>query len=99
MPSRLQTWKPPRMKVESTRELRHYTTKAWAEKRRRILVRDACVCQACGSIASGPEAHVDHIVPLADGGADDDGNLQTLCRPCHSKKTIGEQRRKGNLGH
>ena len=31
---------------------------------------------------------VDHIVPLAAGGAPyDPENLQTLCRPCHFDKT------------
>jgi 5-methylcytosine-specific restriction protein A len=30
---------------------------------------------------------VDHIVPRSAGGADTPGNLQPLCRPCHSRKT------------
>lgn len=32
--------------------------------------------------------HVDHIVPLAAGGTDDESNLQTLCAACHSRKTV-----------
>lgn len=31
--------------------------------------------------------HVDHIIPLADGGADDETNYRGLCKHCHSKKT------------
>lgn len=31
---------------------------------------------------------MDHIVPLAQGGTNDTSNLQTLCRSCHSKKTV-----------
>lgn len=29
---------------------------------------------------------VDHIVPIAHGGPDDDGNLQLLCAACNSLK-------------
>jgi 5-methylcytosine-specific restriction protein A len=44
---------------------------------------------------SGRECHVDHLVPLEDGGTDDDANLRTLCDRCHGRKTRAEQRRKG----
>lgn len=30
---------------------------------------------------------VDHIIPRRDGGADGDGNLQSLCHSHHSRKT------------
>lgn len=36
---------------------------------------------------------VDHIVPLADGGNHHHSNLQSLCVPCHARKT-GEDVRK-----
>lgn len=35
-----------------------------------------------------PAKHVDHVVPVARGGAElDASNLQSLCHPCHSRKT------------
>jgi 5-methylcytosine-specific restriction endonuclease McrA len=34
---------------------------------------------------------VDHIKPLAKGGADDESNLQTLCSECHQKKSIRDR--------
>ena len=34
--------------------------------------------------------HLDHRVPLADGGADDASNMQPLCTPCHTLKTARE---------
>ena len=35
---------------------------------------------------------LDHIVPLIDGGSHELDNLQTLCKPCHKKKTAAEAR-------
>ena len=40
-------------------------------------------------------ADVDHTLPLADGGTDDEDNLQVLCKCCHGIKTaIETQERK-----
>lgn len=38
---------------------------------------------------------LDHIVPLVDGGGHDLANLQTLCMPCHKRKTAHEAERRG----
>ena len=64
----------------------------WARLRRTVLVRDGYRCQACGRAG---RLEVDHIVPLANGGAATDlENLQALCgRPCHRDKTLAETRR------
>ena len=35
-------------------------------------------------------ADLDHVVPLADGGTDDEANLQVLCKCCHGLKTESE---------
>jgi 5-methylcytosine-specific restriction endonuclease McrA len=32
--------------------------------------------------------HVDHVVPLSQGGTNETSNLQTLCRRCHARKTV-----------
>ncbi len=37
---------------------------------------------------------LDHILPLVDGGGHELENLQTLCTPCHKKKTAEEARRR-----
>lgn len=45
-------------------------------------------CNACDRILTpGTRWEIDHVVPLALGGADADHNLQVLCSPCHSGKT------------
>jgi 5-methylcytosine-specific restriction endonuclease McrA len=39
---------------------------------------------------------VDHIIPLADGGREDDSNRQALCaEPCHREKTEREGIQRG----
>jgi 5-methylcytosine-specific restriction endonuclease McrA len=38
---------------------------------------------------------VDHVVPLIDGGNHDLVNLQTLCSPCHRRKSAQENRERG----
>lgn len=51
--------------------------------RRRIMERDEYRCQACGTHR---DLSVDHILAEVNGGTDEDENLQTLCRPCNSRK-------------
>lgn len=46
-------------------------------------------CNACGVLFKALW-HVDHVVPLADGGADDPCNMQALCANCHCSKTAEE---------
>lgn len=67
---------------------------AWDKTRARILRRDAGICQACaklGHVHRGTE--VDHVVPKAEGGSDDDSNLQTICTSAHRVKTAAEAQR------
>lgn len=37
-----------------------------------------------------PDWHLDHIVPLIDGGGTDETSMQTLCPTCHKAKTKRE---------
>jgi 5-methylcytosine-specific restriction protein A len=62
--------------------------RAWSRVRLVQLAR-APLCK-CGAVA----VEVDHVVPLADGGARLElGNLQSLCKPCHTAKTNAERSR------
>lgn len=66
--------------------------RAWMEIRARVLQdQPLCVhCKRAGILRVATE--VDHITPLSMGGTDAEGNLQSLCTPCHSKKTASEAR-------
>ena len=98
MPARVERWSPPRMKRTTvTKERAHYRTADWQARRLRILRRDAFMCAVCRRVVYGQSAHVDHVVPLEEGGTDDDGNLQVLCSADHGAKTRAEQRRRGIL--
>jgi 5-methylcytosine-specific restriction endonuclease McrA len=61
--------------------------RAGVEARARWLrAHPLCVmCHADGVIAAA--SIVDHIIPLALGGRDDDTNKQSLCDACHIEKT------------
>jgi 5-methylcytosine-specific restriction protein A len=50
-------------------------------------------CAVCGSTQ---DLKLDHIINLAEHGADDITNVQWLCRPHHDAKTRAEQRRGRN---
>jgi predicted restriction endonuclease len=52
----------------------------------RVLARDDYTCRTCGATGATAEITVDHIVPISRGGANDEGNLQALCRSCNSRK-------------
>lgn len=57
----------------------------------RILKRHQGICHVCG----GPGAtQVDHVTPLAEGGADTDANKRPIHpTPCHADKSAAEAAR------
>jgi 5-methylcytosine-specific restriction protein A len=49
------------------------------------------VCRVCDQLGAD---QVDHVVPLGEGGADEDWNLASIhAEPCHREKTAAEARR------
>ncbi|MGC0365018.1 5-methylcytosine-specific restriction protein A [Rhodococcus sp. 27YEA15] len=62
--------------------------------RRAVLTRDQYRCRECGyqgSPQSRPaDVQADHIINHAEGGPTTLPNGQTLCRPCHGRKTQRE---------
>jgi len=60
-----------------------------------VLRRDP-LCRACGHAIS---TEVDHIVPKARGGTDEESNLQGLCSACHAAKTARDRYDPPNTRH
>lgn len=48
-------------------------------------------CQRQGRVTMATQR--DHIKPLAEGGLDDDDNVQGLCMACHDAKSKAESQR------
>lgn len=58
----------------------------FTKKQRARILRRHPTCRHCGA----PSTEADHIVPVAQGGTNDDTNGQGLCHPCHTAKTQAE---------
>ena len=87
---KLGTFADPR---RGSRHQRGYGSQ-WDKERKRILDRDAGLCQPClkaGQVRIAGQ--VDHIVPKSEGGSDEDDNLQSICKACHQAKTATESQR------
>lgn len=65
-------------------------------ERKNILDRDNWTCQYCnckvhdkstGNWNTPNKAHIDHIIPLTEGGNSEPLNLQVLCRTCNLSKS------------
>lgn len=51
-----------------------------------IFARDGFTCRYCGSQSDSVRLVVDHIIPVAEGGTNDEANLITACEPCNQGK-------------
>lgn len=81
-----------------TTTLKIYKCKRWLDLRQKALVRDNFLCVHC--LKNGIETmakEVDHIIEVLDDVtlAYELNNLQSLCVPCHRKKTAIEQQKRG----
>lgn len=51
-----------------------------------VFARDGFACRYCGRQSDGVQLVVDHIVPVCQGGTNDQSNLITSCADCNSGK-------------
>lgn len=51
-----------------------------------VFKRDGFSCQYCGATPPQVVLHVDHVHPVAEGGANDQDNLVTACEACNQGK-------------
>lgn len=64
------------------------------QEARRRLFSEKPLCERCTELGLvGLATQRDHRVPLAEGGADDDTNVQGLCADHHDEKSLGERLR------
>lgn len=61
--------------------------RAGMRQRSRRLARSNGLCELCLPDRITLATEVDHILPLALGGADTDENTRNLCRACHERVT------------
>ena len=70
------------------------TGSALQDRNARILGAEP-LCRPCHSEERLTAAiEVDHVIPLHEGGADDDSNLQPICLRCHHAKSAREAARR-----
>lgn len=91
---------PDRLQSIVTRRLPVLETKAgttprlygdtWMKIRQRVLVEGKFACVDCGLVSMSNQ--IDHEIPLEQGGSNDESNLKIRCIPCHSAKTIAENK-------
>lgn len=63
------------------------TRKALSKRVRfEVFKRDGFVCQYCGAHPPETVLHVDHVVPVAEGGENNMDNLVTACDACNLGK-------------
>ncbi len=64
---------------------------------RRLKLAACPLCEDCDERGLTTAAtEVDHKIALNAGGSHDLDNLRSLCKPCHSRKTVLVD---GGLGH
>src|SRR2546423_999523 len=94
MPDRPKQYRPFGLskKKEATRPAYHewYNSSEWRRRAKAKLAEQLSLCQQCqGDGIVTVATCVDHTIPHRGDRAlfDDDANLESLCAPCHSRKT------------
>lgn len=79
------------------KQRRSLSGSAEQKRNRQVLKAFDYRCHICG-VNEPPANEVDHIVPLAEGGADRWENLAPIhSKPCHQQKTAAEAKRARDL--
>ena len=66
------------------KKMDHHVSK---KKREETYNRDGYICQYCGIKFTLEELCIDHLIPRAKGGKNDNNNLITSCKECNHKKS------------
>lgn len=88
--------KPGQYVLVSTQRLKPNPRKISMSQRSRILRRNGFTCQLCGATAGDPhptepgrkvKLQIDHIIPLSEGGSNENGNLRVICSACNEGRS------------
>lgn len=80
-----------KMQAWAKREPTKRITGRKLQQLRAELFKRQPLCEVCERAGRVTLATIrDHRVPLAEGGADDRGNEQAICRRCHEEKSLAE---------
>ena len=80
------SWRGPRTRSSSVTN-----TASWKKLRRQVLECDGYQCQVRGPHCTHHATQVDHIINVANGGAEQDPrNCQSICAPCNARKASAE---------
>ena len=90
IPDKVVNSKYSRVKLRKTSSGRNRRSGMSPRLRFDVFQRDNFTCQYCGRKAPDVVLHVDHIVPVANGGTDTIENLTTACRDCNLGKSDRE---------
>jgi 5-methylcytosine-specific restriction protein A len=83
----------PKAWLPTQRQVKRTTGRALQRQRQDLFQREP-LCRKCSERGHVTLATIrDHIKPLAEGGTDDDENIQPLCTTCHDAKTAAESLR------
>jgi hypothetical protein len=52
-----------------------------------VFARDGFTCRYCGRQSDQVTLHVDHVIPVCQGGTNDEANLVTACVDCNLGKS------------
>jgi 5-methylcytosine-specific restriction protein A len=90
--------RPASWSVKRPTDAKRITGRRLQRSRQELFKREPlCVeCLKAGRIRLATQR--DHIVPLFEGGADDDSNTQGLCDDCHDVKSQAERLRAQGRG-
>ena len=62
---------------------------AWpAGLKQELMRRQNNTCVYCGHRRTARTLEIDHIVPVVQGGSNDQSNLQVICSPCNQRKGL-----------
>jgi len=88
--------KPGEYILESSKPRTTLGKRISPQLRTEILERNGFTCQQCGAGPGDPDPfnpnrkvrlHIDHVVPVSQGGTDDKDNLRVLCSACNQGKS------------